>query len=540
MKLLIERGILFKPTKKTIINESNAAQELPSTVYDYVKLDNGKTLLKVEGILADYVNENGNGRFYSEEVWNHVLESQQHIMKDIKEHNAWGILEHPSDGETRLGDVSHRILSVKKDGTGHIIGEVLIVDTSAGRDLRALLESGGTAGISSRGWGDTVERNAREEVLPGYVCETWDFVKVNSVSSARFNTSVNAAQASGAAQDLVKEESIDKNNQDLSESEKTKTNEPVISNNESTPVTNSNNLTESTKMKEFNRNALDLEVSQLKSIAESKTMDLDQLQSVLATAENSVTSISEGVEEKKITKADADKLIARYTKVVESANNNSPASRELEELKLENKSVQKRYEALKKVSTGVLERFNALKSDYVNIDAESTKESKEDKKTVLEADVRKSKRYKALLSVSEELMKRTVQSGKVLEKAKSRAEGMSEGQVAVLGAKLEALKQDLPEKAVLLIHKCESKEQIEKVLLRVQELNKVNEEKNKCSKAKEEEDKKKEDKKEEKVESQAHKEPLPGDKVNEGTENSKKVELHESVGLMSRLRQTQK
>jgi len=535
-RLLVE-NVPFKFVKKTVVNESNAKSELPTTVYEYVKLGNGQTFLKVEGIVADYTEVNGNNRLYAKNVWEHVLKSNDHIMKDIAEHNAWGVREHPESGETKIQEASHRILSLRDDNEGHIIAEVLIID----EHLRKMIESGGTVGISSRGWGDTVTKNGREEVLEGYVCETFDFVKVNSVRKARFNTTVNSVTKSEATKS--NESKIAEKNSDLVES-------AVLAKSEDSTET-VNSTSDSCKFVPLKENKVmssnfDLELASLKVIAESTSLDNDQVSVVKATALTSVEKIQEALEKKEIKGEAAARLIKKYNEIVEAVTKNAPDARAVTSLTESNKNLNKRYKALSAISEGIISRYRALSENYKKLGAVS--------KPMAEADVKTSKRYQALLDITEELLARQKESEKTIRQVIKESVTKTKDKIvatkltpvtealALAEKKLAALSTEgLSEKAVSLIRKCDSVKRVDMVLEKVKGLKASNSVvESKTGTAKVAVVKAPAKTKVAKVESQAHVEPLPGDKITEAKVSEEGNVLHESISLISRTRKLRK
>ncbi len=137
----------------------------------------GKEVVRFRGVFqrADVVNENG--RRYPRKVLEKAIKE---FEKKIKEGRAVGTLEHPLDGITRLDAISHKIVSVELKENGEVVGEFEVLDTSKGKDLRALLEAGVKIGISSRGFGSTKKirdgDKEIEEVQEDFRFEAFDVV----------------------------------------------------------------------------------------------------------------------------------------------------------------------------------------------------------------------------------------------------------------------------------------------------------------------------------------------------------------------------
>jgi len=283
-----------------------------------------------------------------------------------------------------------------------------------------------------------------------------------------------------------------------------------------------------------------LELASLRVIAESN-MDDSQMEAIVEATQASVDEIKGSIKAGEISESEASEVLSSYAKVVETAKQNTPMARELAESKQELKTLSEKYATLKQLAEGLQQRHVALQENYKELSADSkvsdeagvegseegvSPESTEPQVTVSEvseADVKASKRYQTLLSLAEGLVIRAKRTHKVAESAKTKVVA-SRKALALAEAKLKALKESkLSDKASALLMKCESVEQVSKVVERVSQIN---------------ESKKKEATKKPAskpmVESQAHKEPLPGSA--DVSAESKKPELHESLSVVQRLR----
>ena len=157
-QLLIETRV-FEPRKQALLEVSK---------------QNGQTF--VEGILATAEVKNGNGRFYSKDIWERELDKYQEI---IQNNRAIGELDHPEDGIIHLDNVSHNIKSADWDGD-HIIGKIEILPTPSGNILQALIDSGISIGVSSRGEGSVKQIGEVLEVQDDFNLICWDFVSTPS------------------------------------------------------------------------------------------------------------------------------------------------------------------------------------------------------------------------------------------------------------------------------------------------------------------------------------------------------------------------
>jgi hypothetical protein len=143
--------------------------------------DNGNPL--VEGILATVEVKNGNGRYYSKELWQREINN---YMSCVKENRALGELDHPDSTIINLKNVSHNIKKIFWDGD-NIIGIIEILPTPSGNILKELLKNNITVGVSSRGMGSLQQVGEVLEVQDDFELLCWDFVSTPSNPGSYMN-----------------------------------------------------------------------------------------------------------------------------------------------------------------------------------------------------------------------------------------------------------------------------------------------------------------------------------------------------------------
>lgn len=112
--------------------------------------EDGSKNLYIEGIFLQSAIKNRNGRMYPEAVMDR--EVSRYMKEAIETKTAMGELGHPNGPQINLDRVSHRIVSLRKEGTDYI-GKALITNTPMGNIARGIMESGARLGVSSRGMG---------------------------------------------------------------------------------------------------------------------------------------------------------------------------------------------------------------------------------------------------------------------------------------------------------------------------------------------------------------------------------------------------
>ena len=107
-------------------------------------------------------------------------------MELVKENRAMGELDHPESQVVNLKNVSHNISDVWWDGD-NVMGKIEILPTPSGNILKALIESGITCGVSSRGMGSLEQRGELMEVQDDFELLCWDFVSTPSNPGSYMN-----------------------------------------------------------------------------------------------------------------------------------------------------------------------------------------------------------------------------------------------------------------------------------------------------------------------------------------------------------------
>jgi hypothetical protein len=170
------------------LEESNAdSTSLPKGVIGRVKAENV--------IIAD--KKNRNGRIYPYTVVESAIEE---LNTRIKGRTAHMNSKHPPKDQPEpdvtgpYGVAAILKEAVFKKDSGSVDVMFDIPDTTAGRDVKAIIQAGGVLPLSSRGRGTgnqgvhttrTGEKLEGMVIAPGYVCETFDFTQRPSVVSAK-------------------------------------------------------------------------------------------------------------------------------------------------------------------------------------------------------------------------------------------------------------------------------------------------------------------------------------------------------------------
>jgi len=111
---------------------------------------NGKKTLYIQGPFLQTEVVNRNGRMYRMPTV--AKEVSRYTEQYINKGRALGELGHPDGPVVNLDRVSHKIVSLTKEGN-NFVGKAQILSTPMGKIAESLLKEGVTLGVSSRGIG---------------------------------------------------------------------------------------------------------------------------------------------------------------------------------------------------------------------------------------------------------------------------------------------------------------------------------------------------------------------------------------------------
>jgi hypothetical protein len=156
-----------------------------TSVFTEAKEDGDKNLY-IEGIFLQSAIKNRNGRIYPEEIMD--KEVSRYIKESIDSGTAYGELNHPQGPQINGDRISHRILSLTKEGKNYL-GKAIVGRTVMGNNVRGIIEMGGKIGVSSRALGSVkVNKQGINEVQSDFrLCTAADVVTDPSAPDAWVN-----------------------------------------------------------------------------------------------------------------------------------------------------------------------------------------------------------------------------------------------------------------------------------------------------------------------------------------------------------------
>ena len=144
------------------------------------EVDGVNILAKIRGQFFVPNGISRNDRYYPIELWEKVI-ADEDIQRRIKKRLMFGTVGH--DGEVnekaiREGTVSHVVTKIWIDEKGRGMGEALIFNTKAGKNLNIVLRGGAELYVSSRADGTYKGQHKGLPIVDSetYLLEGWDFV----------------------------------------------------------------------------------------------------------------------------------------------------------------------------------------------------------------------------------------------------------------------------------------------------------------------------------------------------------------------------
>jgi hypothetical protein len=135
----------------------------------------------LSGIFSEAGTLNENDRIYPQEILEREVDKFQQF---IQENRAYGALDHPDSSIIELSNACWLIKELQWQGN-QVLGKAEVLNTQKGKDLKAILEAGGSVGTSSRAFGSTRRNNENHEIVnEDLQLITYDCVANPSVTKA--------------------------------------------------------------------------------------------------------------------------------------------------------------------------------------------------------------------------------------------------------------------------------------------------------------------------------------------------------------------
>ena len=165
MKQLLIEAMTVRPSADGQLFES-----VSNTPCYITENRDGKLIIRFPATKLDEKNENG--RIYSTRVMESAL---SRAKNDLIQRKCLGsINDHPSEPYLAPGQASHVVTEAWCD-KGYLMNEAEVLNTSSGRDMKALIESGVSFGVSIRGLGSVDNQ--------GNIMEDYEYISTDGVGN---------------------------------------------------------------------------------------------------------------------------------------------------------------------------------------------------------------------------------------------------------------------------------------------------------------------------------------------------------------------
>lgn len=178
-KVLVDSFDVPASANKWKLNESTDSESV---------VDGVNILGRAVGPFFAVNSDSRNHRFYSKELWERAIENNRDRMKNGEMIGTIGHNQSLDDQALLEGKVSHRVsrLWIDED-TNTGMGEILIINSTAGRELNALLRGGVRLKISSRALGEYKGKTSSGSDIideSTFELQGFDFVQIPGVVNA--------------------------------------------------------------------------------------------------------------------------------------------------------------------------------------------------------------------------------------------------------------------------------------------------------------------------------------------------------------------
>lgn len=150
--------------------------ETVTDVQQIIEGVDGKKNYMIEGIFLQADIKNRNGRLYPKQIM--AKEVDRYMRENVDKGIAYGELGHPSGPTINPDRISHRIVSLREDGSNYI-GKAIINNNPMGQIARGLMEDGGKLAVSSRGLGSLKSNGGVMTVCEDFMLATAADIVIN-------------------------------------------------------------------------------------------------------------------------------------------------------------------------------------------------------------------------------------------------------------------------------------------------------------------------------------------------------------------------
>lgn len=190
--------------KVTLTERYQSANTLQYVKESGTREENGKKYIgRLEGVGASWKEPTRNGRLYSRKLWERVQNSEE-FKEGMATKTIFGEADHPETrADTSIKEIAVVLTDFNIRDNGDVFTGFDILDTPNGRIIKELLDYGCSLGVSSRGLGEEVVLEGRNQIDPDtYEFFGFDVVVTPAVAKAR-PTVVESKENDSARKSLV-------------------------------------------------------------------------------------------------------------------------------------------------------------------------------------------------------------------------------------------------------------------------------------------------------------------------------------------------
>lgn len=321
--------------------------------------ENGKSYIgRLEGAGASWKEPTRNGRLYSRKLWENVQNSDE-FKEGMATKTIFGEADHPETrADTSIKEIAVVLTDFEIRDDGDVFTGFDILDTPNGRIIKELLDYGCSLGVSSRGLGEEVMLEGKNQIDPDtYEFFGFDVVVTPAVTKAR-PTVVESVEHDSKRKSLV--ESVIREIENATSPAEVESIKRIT---ESVNLPDNDSVKESIN-KKLNSIGDNNIMSKLESNLESAKSEVESLKKQLEKANSKLNANNIRLEKRSALLKETKEISSEMSKHLQNQKViNSKLSNELYDSSIENEELAKELESLKSKYNSKCSELNSLKKE---------------------------------------------------------------------------------------------------------------------------------------------------------------------------------
>lgn len=305
--------------------------------------ENGKSYIgRLEGVGASWKEPTRNGRLYSRRLWENVQNSDE-FKEGMATKTIFGEADHPETrADTSIKEIAVVLTDFEIKDNGDVFTGFDILDTPNGRIIKELLDYGCSLGVSSRGLGEEVMLEGKNQIDPDtYEFFGFDVVVTPAVTKAR-PTVVESVESDSRRKSLV--ESVIREIENATSPAEVESIKRIT---ESVNLPDNDSVKESIN-KKLNSIGDNNIISELKSNLENAKNEVANLKKQLEKANSKLNANNIRLEKRNALLKETKEVSSEMSKHLQNQKvMNSKLSNELYDSSIENDELAKKLESMK-------------------------------------------------------------------------------------------------------------------------------------------------------------------------------------------------